>query len=205
MEEGRPTKYQTLFNKQVEKLCRIGMTITGVAYFINVSEEEIEEWYKTYPDFKQSILSGLEQSVKYFKIKEEKKKSRRRFRSSVFQKKRNREYIKRILDQDISKRIRNNFSSLLRHHLKSKNREHVFNIVGYTVDELMNHLEQQFKNGMTWDNYGKYWQIDHKKPVSWFSFESKDDIDFKDCWALTNLQPLTVTENCIKSNRYAST
>jgi len=72
--------------------------------------------------------------------------------------------------------------------------------VGYTVDDLKRHLEKQFQPSMTWDNYGK-WHIDHIIPISAFSFTRPEDIDFKQCWALENLQPLWAKENLRKSNK----
>lgn len=69
----------------------------------------------------------------------------------------------------------------------------------YTVEELKNHLESKFTEGMSWDNYGYYgWHIDHKIPVSYFNFSSPQDIEFKKCWALDNLQPMWWKENLSK-------
>jgi hypothetical protein len=59
------------------------------------------------------------------------------------------------------------------------------------------HLEKQFLPGMSWENMGE-WHIDHKIPIAAFNFEKPEDIDFKRCWALKNLQPLWKSENCIK-------
>lgn len=73
-------------------------------------------------------------------------------------------------------------------------------IVGYTVDDLKKHLEKQFSKGMTWNNYGE-WHVDHKNPRSIHNFKSSDDIDFKKCWELKNLQPLWKKDNLIKSNK----
>jgi len=67
-------------------------------------------------------------------------------------------------------------------------------LVGYTVNDLMKHLEKQFKEGMTWENYGE-WQIDHIIPIAVFNFNKVQDIDFKKCWGLKNLQPLWAMEN----------
>ena len=71
-------------------------------------------------------------------------------------------------------------------------------IVGYTIDQLKKHLEKKFNSGMSWGNYGKYWHIDHRIPISVFNFNSTSDIDFKKCWALSNLQPLLVYDNISK-------
>jgi len=75
-----------------------------------------------------------------------------------------------------------------------------FDILGYTIEELMNHLEGLFTDGMTWDNYGE-WHVDHKIPMSSFKFESVDDIGFKECWKLDNLQPLWATDNLSKGTK----
>jgi len=75
-------------------------------------------------------------------------------------------------------------------------------LVGYTVIQLKKHLEKNFKHGMSWNNYGKNgWHIDHIIPQSAFNFEKPEDIDFKRCWALKNLQPMWAKENISKGDR----
>jgi len=83
---------------------------------------------------------------------------------------------------------------------RNKNNKHWENLVGYKLQDLIAHLEKQFKPGMSWENYGK-WQIDHIKPISSFDFNSYNDPEFKECWALSNLQPLWANENLSKGNR----
>ena len=73
-------------------------------------------------------------------------------------------------------------------------------LVGYTIEDLFKHLESQFVEGMSWDNYGK-WHIDHIKPMSSFHYESPFDDEFKQCWSLKNLQPLWAEENLKKGAR----
>lgn len=75
-------------------------------------------------------------------------------------------------------------------------------LVGYTVDDLLKHLESKFDSNMTWENHGTYWHIDHIKPKSWFTYTSPDDPQFKECWSLANLQPLEAKQNIRKSNKY---
>jgi hypothetical protein len=90
-----------------------------------------------------------------------------------------------------------------------KNGRRTFEILGYTVQDLMNHLETQWESWMTWENHGmphlngcKSWQIDHIAPISSFKISSTEDQSFKDCWALSNLQPLEAIENIKKGSRY---
>jgi len=92
-------------------------------------------------------------------------------------------------------------TSNIRYSLRnnSKAGRHWETLVGYTIDDLKRHLEKQFTDEMNWGNQGSYWHIDHKIPVAVFNFETPEDIDFKRCWALKNLQPLEAIENIKKS------
>jgi hypothetical protein len=74
-------------------------------------------------------------------------------------------------------------------------------LIGYDFLQLKIHLEKQFTKEMNWGNYGSYWEVDHIIPVSYFNAISVDSEDFKRCWCLDNLQPLTVRENRIKKNK----
>ena len=76
------------------------------------------------------------------------------------------------------------------------------NFVDYTIDDLIKHLEQLFQPDMTWENYGKEgWEVDHKIPQKVFNFTQSGHLDFKRCWALSNLQPLWAAENRSKSGK----
>lgn len=77
------------------------------------------------------------------------------------------------------------------------------NELGYTIDDLKAHLENQFDANMTWDNHGTYWHIDHRTPVTWFTYHSSSCKGFKQCWALSNLQPKEAIANIRKGNRWA--
>jgi hypothetical protein len=59
--------------------------------------------------------------------------------------------------------------------------------VGCTYNELLDHLESQFEEGMSWENHGE-WQIDHFKARSRFDPAIEEE-KFK-CWHYTNLQPM---------------
>lgn len=76
-------------------------------------------------------------------------------------------------------------------------------IVNYTPEELKQHLESQFRDGMTWENYGRLgWHIDYIKPLTAFAFfDEKGNMNydaFVECMSLENLQPLWYDENIRK-------
>ena len=77
---------------------------------------------------------------------------------------------------------------------------HYFDILQYTPEELIIHLEKQFKDDMTWDNYG-IWHVDHKLPITSFDIQEMGDDEFMRCWCLDNLQPMWGEENIRKSNK----
>lgn len=100
-----------------------------------------------------------------------------------------------------AKKLRNCVSTHIRISLKDgKGGRSWERLVGYSITELMAHLEKKFKPGMNWSNQGK-WHIDHIIPVSAFNFTKSEDMDFKRCWALSNLQPLWAIENIKKNAR----
>ena len=72
------------------------------------------------------------------------------------------------------------------------------NLVGYYPEELVSHLEKQFRPGMTWENYGTVWHIDHIIPKKYFQYIDADE-NFRECWSLKNLQPLFAEENLKKN------
>ncbi|HLD91107.1 MAG TPA: hypothetical protein VI911_08860 [Patescibacteria group bacterium] len=73
-------------------------------------------------------------------------------------------------------------------------------LVGCTIEELKIYLEKQFKEGMTWENRGIVWHIDHIKPISKFDLTNEEEQ--KKCFHYTNLQPLFAIDNLRKSNKY---
>jgi hypothetical protein len=111
-----------------------------------------------------------------------------------------REYIKRMTTPRLH--LNTNISRAIHNSLKrgAKHSRHWEDLVGFTIDNLKCHLEEQFQEGMTWENYGE-WHIDHRLPKAAFNFETPEDIDFQRCWSLSNLQPMWAKENISKGAR----
>jgi hypothetical protein len=75
-------------------------------------------------------------------------------------------------------------------------------IVGFSLADLISHIEQQFTPEMTWENYGSFWHIDHIKPLAAFTYTSFTDLAFHEAWALSNLRPLQAIENLRKGAKF---
>jgi hypothetical protein len=111
-----------------------------------------------------------------------------------------REY-KKARRSDPQYQLEKNLSSAIRKSLKGNKKGRKWeSLVSWTVEELKQHLESLWTLGMSWDNYGD-WHIDHKIPESWWEYTKPEDPEFKQCWALANLQPLWGQDNLAKGNR----
>ncbi len=71
-------------------------------------------------------------------------------------------------------------------------------IIGCSIFKFKQHLQRQFKKGMTWKNYGLYgWHIDHIIPCA--KFDLSKPSEQKKCFHYINLQPLWAKENLTKN------
>jgi len=114
-----------------------------------------------------------------------------------------RTYEKTRKHNDPIYKLINNFRTAIYQVLKESNVQkngHYFEILKYSPDELITHLEEQFTGEMSWDNYG-IWHVDHIRPISSFNIQEIGDESFMGCWSLKNLQPLWGDENIRKSNK----
>ena len=75
-------------------------------------------------------------------------------------------------------------------------RSSTFDMLGYTPQDLADHLERQFVKGMTWDNRHK-WHIDHIVPIS--TAETEADVIALN--QLSNLRPIWAKDNLAKSDK----
>jgi hypothetical protein len=91
--------------------------------------------------------------------------------------------------------LRTRIYDALKYNRKS---EHTIDLLGCSIKQLRQHLQSQFRPGMTWQNYGK-WHIDHIRPCA--SFNLQDPIEQTKCFNYTNLQPLWAKDNLIKGGK----
>jgi hypothetical protein len=106
--------------------------------------------------------------------------------------------LRTLISTSIYKALKNTNSS--------KNGVSCLQYLPYSLQELKDHLEKQFETWMTWENQGPCnwndndfstwtWQLDHIIPQSDLPYSSMNDDNFKKCWALENLRPLSAKQN----------
>jgi len=155
-------------------------------YYKNHKEEK-KEYNKEYRENNKEELS------KKIKIYYKENKSK-------INKKHNKYKVKRY-SNDINFRImevlRSRLNKALKNNFKSAE---TIKLLGCSINELKQHLEKQFKKGMSWDNYGFHgWHIDHIIPCS--SFDLNKLYEQEKCFHYTNLQPLWMNDNLKKGGK----
>lgn len=72
-------------------------------------------------------------------------------------------------------------------------------LLGVQIKYFRKYLEHRFKKGMTWENYGSVWHIDHIIPLSIIDISKEENLKF--AFHYRNLQPMFARENIQKSNK----
>lgn len=96
-------------------------------------------------------------------------------------------------------KLRCNISTLICKSLRQQGfnkKSKSYEYLGCTFEEFKKHIENQFKEGMSWENRN-LWHLDHIHPIS--LAESEEEIIKLNHY--TNFQPLWAKENIRKGNR----
>ena len=142
----------------------------------------------------------INKNVKNRYNKEKKKEYNKKYnilnREKINTKKR--EYHNLRARQDINYKLSCSLRDRLRKALKDSQRSgSAVRDLGCSIPDFKIWLEKQFQNGMTWNNYGKVWHIDHIIPLSKFDLADRNQL-VKAChWF--NLRPLWARENILRN------
>jgi hypothetical protein len=179
-------------------------------------KEELQEYQKQYRSENKEEIAEYQKEYR-LGHKEEKRAYNKQYKEEHKEElnERQNDYLKGRRQTDIIFAIRTAISAAIRYHLKSngssKNGQSVLDYLPYTIDRLWSRLESQFEPWMNRMNYGTYnsntwddndpttwrWQLDHIIPHSTFHYETMDCEEFQECWALSNLRPLSAKQNVI--------
>jgi hypothetical protein len=143
------------------------------------------------------------------KRREQNRLSKQRTKSSTNIRERNKRKnnpawkLRKYLSSKVTRALKSNGSCKQMSFLK---------FVPYTMDEFKLYLKSKFETWMTWENHGPYkretwndndqstwtWSIDHIIPQSTLPYTSMEDDNFKLCWSLNNLRPLSSKQNLLE-------
>jgi hypothetical protein len=100
---------------------------------------------------------------------------------------------------DTTFRIKANLRTRLGEAIKNKQKSgSAVRDLGCSIEYFNHYIAGKFIPGMTWENYGKVWHLDHIIPLSSFNLENREEF-LKACH-YTNLQPLWATTAIARSN-----
>ena len=157
------------------------------------------QWQKDNPEKVKKYLK-----IYYQNNCEEIKEKIRKYQKNNYEKIRNREreYKNKKRKTDLKINLINKISVMVNYSLKNNKNSEVWEIFGYTKNDLIKRLKHTIPESYTWKDYiGRKLEIDHIIPISAFNFTKPEHIDFKRCWALGNLRLLPAKENLKKSNK----
>lgn len=104
-------------------------------------------------------------------------------------------------ERPIDYRLKDNLRRRLSKTLKGVPREKkAHELLGCTWKYFKRHIEKQFTEGMSWDNYGE-WHIDHIHPCMCFDFTKRGQQ--RKCFHFKNLRPLLAETNRQRRRKFA--
>lgn len=156
--------------------------------------EKMKEWYE------KNSERALQQKRNYYQENRELVLDRSKLWSKNNRDKVN-DYIKIKKEQTPLFRVELNIRGRIKQYLKQKNitqKNKTYNIVGIGINDLKKYIENQFTEGMSWENYGMYgWHIDHIIPLC----SANDENELIKLFHYTNLQPLWAEDNLKKNGK----
>ena len=191
-----------LNKQQVLRILKENGVKLGLSGRRNIGGKKVAD--KKWRDSNKEYMTN-KSKIWYEQNKEHRKEYLKEYREKNIEKIREvkRTYEKTRKHNDPLYKLISNFRTAVYQVLKENNvdkNRHYFEILKYTPDELIIHLEEKFTDEMSWDNYG-IWHVDHIRPISSFNIQEIGDESFMECWSLNNLQPLWCDENIRKSNK----
>ncbi len=168
--------------------------------------------YKKSKYYRKNKEKILEKNRKFGKVYYENNKRKVKNKHKLYYEK-NKSKISSRIKKNHRNQYRNNIQfklkdilrSRLNSALKAKKSRKVGSAVkdlGITIPEFKLYIESMFRDGMTWENHGKVWHLDHIKPLASFDLSNREQFLQAANWK--NYQPLLVHENLVKYSKIIS-
>ncbi len=170
-------------------------------------DENIDEFREKRKEYYEKNKDKISEHNKnyYDKNKERYRQQHRDYmksrRTTKEQKEYEREYERTRYETDVQYRLKKNCRSRMYNALRgiSKKSAKTEELIGCTFQQLKEHIESQFTEGMSWERMGDI-HVDHIRPCA--SFDLTDPEQQKECFNYKNLQPLWAKDNLEKSDTW---
>lgn len=171
-------------------------------YWQHTCRECLKEQCRLYKLNNKEKISEINKKIYYENLEANQKRSRVYQKENCHKRNYKKEYLRkkerRIKDSlyDFKIRLRRRTYKAFRSSYWQK-KDSFKHLLGCEYKMAFNHIESQFKDGMSWDNRSK-WHIDHIIPLA--SANTEEEL-MKLCH-YTNLQPLWAKDNLKKGSTY---
>jgi hypothetical protein len=188
IDQGECNFYTLKNGKYSRSVCKACISVRNKTYQANRDKVKKRHYNKQYYEDNKELISNnkdRERSNAYRKQYYEANKT------AIIEKERMR------YQNDIRFRLSKIYRNRL--HAFIKGEINAINYLDCNIEQLFEYLESQFCDGMTWENKGSYWEIDHILPVSKFDLTKKEHKQV--CFHWCNLKPIQKSVNRTKSNK----
>jgi hypothetical protein len=177
-------------------------TYQVIHYYMNTNYREEskrrakERWHKVLKNDRSHILKKAIR-LKAWKLKN---KARHKQTSAAWRrdnKQRLRGYRKKRNSNPLY-RVTNSLRRRVRDYIKGVSFGGCEGLTWLTHEKLRRYIERQFTGGMSWENYGTAWHIDHTVPCAMFDLTSPDNV--RKCFNYKNLKPMPSEANLNKGS-----
>ena len=184
-------EYIQKYNKKYWKQTKEQQTIKHKKWYKD-NKEHMQKYNKEYRE--KNLEKIREQDRKYNEKRRKDPKYRKWYNEY------RKEYDKQKRKTNINFKLKKNISRRIREMLKQNKSDITIQYCGCSLKQLKVHLEARFTDGMTWNNYGNLWHIDHIIPCNAWDLVNKFEIVC--CFNFRNLQPMWGGENISKRDMY---
>jgi hypothetical protein len=205
--------------KYLNEFCKSSKSKDGFLNTCKDCRKEIrnESYRKRYNKEKIAEINKKRKEAKSSWYKKDKENNPEKYKKKWDKQNRNRVEIKKIWYQENKKRIneernvkrKNNIKEKITHNISNAIRKSMIrnkagysweSLVGYTINELIEHLKKNIQDGFVFDDYlteGTL-HIDHIIPITFYNYKNFNDDDFKKCWNFRNLRLISKENNLSK-------
>ena len=178
---GKPCKQGHLAEMNVAGGCRVCRSANSL------------RWATANPERAAALIAGYRATDRYTDTRKQWEQANQdKLREQNAEKERN--YRSQKTNRALGSALRCRMRAVLRGTSASAG---MVELLGCSVEQLRQHLYDQFLPGMTWENWGREgWHIDHILPCAHFDLNSEDEQ--QKCFHFTNLRPLWATDNLKK-------